>query len=167
MLQHAEKLKPGAIIFTRHNGFISWLIRQVLGFQYSHVAYYLGMGQILESDMGGVQINPISSYLDDDRFMGEVVTNPLPESRIPVMSKHMLQYLQDRYDYTLLTGNAVSHVLRCRKGWFARLLDQQRSWICSELVAVGLEAAGITLPKPAALITPKDIHRLLLTLKET
>lgn len=161
MLKNAENLKPGAIIFIRHPGFISWLIRKILVFEFSHVAYYLGMGQMLEADAGGVQINPVSVYLDDDRFIGEVVDNPLADSKIDAVSKHMLQYLQDNYDYSLLAGNAVGHLLHCRKGLLARLMDQQKSWICSELVSEGLRHGGITLPKIPALMTPKDVYQLL------
>lgn len=161
MLLHAEELKPGAIIFVRHTGFISWLIRLILRFDYSHVAYYMGMNQLLESDAGGVQLNPVSTYLDDARYMGEVVASPLSEELVDKMSANMLKYLQDKYDYSLLIGNAISKLTCNKRGWFARLLDHQRSWICSELIAEGLSSVGIAIPKPVANMTPKDIYLLI------
>jgi hypothetical protein len=149
MLQGAEKIQPGAIILvTRRSGLVSWLIRTLLNFQYSHVAYYLGVGKILEADFGGVQINDISRYLDNPEYVGVVLTNPLPGEKIDAMTKSMLEHLNARYDYSLLFGNALTHLtLKCNRYFFTRWFDQARHWICSELIAEGFQDAGVLLPK--------------------
>ena len=162
MLKNAENIAVGSIIFVRHTGFISWLIRKFLRFDYSHVCYYLGLGKILESDAGGVQINPLTLYLDNDRYVGEVVTNPLPPEKVAAMGTAMLEHLRDKYDYSLLFGNALNKLsLKCNRQFWGRLFDQSNSWICSELIAEGFRRVGVALPKPPAVTTPKDIYNLL------
>lgn len=163
MLHGAEKIQPGALIFvTARDGLISALIRWQLGFRYSHVAYYMGVGKILEADFGGVQINDISRYLDNPDYAGEVIANPLSADRVQVMANAMLSHLEARYDYSLLLGHALTHItLRCNKNPLLRLFDQAKGWICSELIAEGLRQAGVVLPKEPAAMTPKDIHNLL------
>ena len=163
MLINASALKPGSIIFVRHNGLLSRLIRRFLGgFGYSHVAFYMGIGLVLESDIGGVQINPMSQYVDNDIFTCEVVNPPLTAEQVETMSKAMLEHLKDEYDYSLLFGNALNKlILKCNKNWFMRLFDQSRHWICSELIAEGFRRIGVKLPKPVSCMNPKDIYKLL------
>lgn len=162
MLKNAENLKVGSIVFVAHHRWLSWLIRVFLGFKFSHVAYYLGMGYVLESDAGGVQLNNISNYLDGDVFYGEVVDNPLPADSVSLMSRAMLQHLEDKYDYTLLAGSALAQLsLVSQRSWLQRLVNRSDSWICSELIAEGFRAAGVKLPKQPAAMTPKDIYKLL------
>lgn len=163
MLRGADKIKPGSIIFvTRQASLVSALIRLVLKFKYSHVAYYMGVGKILESDFGGVQINDISKYFDNPDYLGEVVDNPLPPEQIRIMANAMLAHLEAHYDYSLLLGSALTHItLRCNKSPILRWFDQARGWMCSELVAEGLRQAGLDLPKVPAAMTPKDIYNLL------
>lgn len=163
MLLNAELLRPGSVIFVRHDGWISRLIRYCLGgFEYSHVAFYMGIGLILESDVGGVQINPISRYVDNSKFTSLVVNPPLNVEQTDKMTRAMLKYLHDRYDYSLLFGNAINKlVLKCNKNLVLRIFDQSQHWICSELIAEGLKQIDVKLPKPALAMTPKDIYDLL------
>lgn len=164
MLINVEALKPGSILFVRHEGFISRLIRRFLGgFEYSHVAFYMGVGLVLESDVGGVQINPISQYVDNPVYTCEILNpHPMTAEQVAAMSKAMLQYLKDEYDYSLLFGNALNKLaLKCNKNWIFRLFDQSRHWICSELIAEGFRCVGVVLPKPVAQMNPKDIYKLL------
>jgi hypothetical protein len=163
MLLKAETLKPGSIIFVRHEGIFSRLIRWLLGgFPYSHVAFYLGIGLLLESDVGGVQVNPISQYIDNDKYVCEIVNPPLRPEQVDAMSRAMLEFLKDRYDYSLLFGNALNKlILKCNKNWATRLFDQSRHWICSELIAEGFRQIGVRLPKPVSCMNPKDIYNLL------
>lgn len=163
MLLNGAYLRPGSILFIRSDTWISKLIRRFLGgFEYSHVAYYMGIGLILESDWGGVQINPISRYLDNPKFCGEVVNPALEPEQVDKLTKSMLEHLKDEYDYSLLFGNALAKLsLRCNKSWVFHLFDHADGWICSELIAFGLLQLGVRLPAPPREIDPKDLYDLL------
>jgi hypothetical protein len=122
----------------------------------------MGVGLVLESDIGGVQINPMSQYIDNPKFTCLVVNPNLTPEQISAMTKAMLTHLKDEYDYSLLFGNALTKLaLKCNKNWVLRIFDQSRHWICSELIAEGLRQIGVKLPKPVSAMDPKDIYNLL------
>lgn len=160
MMHNASDLKMGSVLFVREHTLLSWLIRKVLRFEFSHVAVYVGMGKILESDIGGVQINPISRYVDNSSVYVEVLDPPLNESQRAQMITFMLARFHDDYDYSLLFGNLLSriaHRTRVKVGLF----NKADAWICSELVAAGLKEVGMSFDLPISQVTPKDLYAKL------
>lgn len=163
MIKGLNTIRPGSLLFVAQTtSWISWLITIVIKFNYSHVAYYLGCGKILEANWSGVEITDLSKYIGRDDVIGEVLASPLEDAQIEVMSQEMLKYLEARYDYTLLFGSALTKIiLRCNKTPLLRLFDNASHWMCSELVAHGLKHAGMKLPKKVEAMTPRDVYNFV------
>ncbi len=161
MFKNICSLDRGSLIFVgKDYSLTSWIIRTLTGFKYSHVMIYLGVGKVLEADIGGVQITDFSSYLADTRFFGEVVENPLPARQTDFMLKKLMEHLEEHYDYSLLFGGALTKViLKCNKNFVLRWVDHARSWVCSELIARGFIEAGF--PIISDNISPKELYRLI------
>ena len=159
MFKNIENLTRGSLIFVRKDySPTSWFIRKLTAFKYSHVMLYLGVGKIIEADIGGVQINDFTNYLQNPAFFGEVVANPLNGEAVNVMIKATLKHLEEKYDYTLLFGGALTKIiLQCNKHWFWRLIDHAKSWVCSELIAHGLIEGGFNKLKDDD-ISPRDLY---------
>ena len=158
MIINPEDLRVGSLVFVRSNTMLSKAIRYFLDFDYSHVAYYIGMGKLIEADIGGVQINPVARYVDNDFYMVEVINMPLTQEQLAHMTTFIMAKLHEEYDYTLFLGDIISrlmHRARVRSGLFNRAA----AWICSELIAAGLEEVGSPLSLPASQVTPKDLYR--------
>jgi uncharacterized protein YycO len=157
-------IRIGAALFTGGYTPTSWAIRKYLGFKYSHVAMYIGKGNIIEADVGGVQINPMSNYVDNCLYYGEVIVPKLPEMELSHAVVMVMGRLGDKYDYKLATGNVLSrlfHQSRKKLG----IYDARNAWMCSELMAYGYSEAGVSLKglHPNQ-VTPKDLYRIF---KET
>ena len=161
MFKDLHLLKRGSIIFLRKDySLTSWVIRKLIGFKYSHVMIYLGVGKVLEADIGGVQITDFSRYLADVNFFGEVVVNPLSAKFVDLMIKELMRHLEEHYDYSLLFGGALTKItLKCNKNFILRWADHAKSWVCSELIAEGFKQAGLTIRNDN--IDPKELYGII------
>lgn len=162
MIIFPENLITGAIVFTAEKGLISWAIRKMTRFEYSHVAFYLGNSFLVESNFRGVEIVEIDKYLNNPKTVIKVIKSPLSPAQIEQMKVWLLSEIEKRFDYALIIGHAITKMLlKSKRNWFLRLLDGD-GWICSELIAEGLSRAGIDIGKPSHQITPKDLYSILL-----
>ena len=157
MLRNTNDIKLGSLIFTRKKlCLISWTIKKFLKFDYSHVAVYIGMGRIVESVWGGVKINPLSKYLSDDKYEGEVVPLPLSDIQKALFIAECLRLVGEKYDYLINMWSLISKILRLPRTNRAKW-NVINAWRCSELTAYALEKVGKGLEFPACQITPKDL----------
>lgn len=130
------------ILLFKGRGFISAAIRWQTRSEYSHAAFLLPCGRILEAWQGsGVRIKWISDWCDVDVFGVHDMT---PEQWAVAISFARAQ-IGKKYDY-----RGVFRFLSRRK------VPADDRWFCSELVAKSLEVAGVQLfrHKDASEISP-------------
>jgi hypothetical protein len=127
---NAKSAIPKVLLF-RGRGLISALIRWQTRGEYSHAAFLLPDGQILESWPGaGVRIKRLTDYKGIDVYDVLGIT---PEQWASALSFAQSQ-LGKKYDY----WSIIRFVSR-------RNLPQNDKWFCSELLFVSLMMAGFHL----------------------
>lgn len=161
MIIGIDNLQLGSIIFVRSNSWLSTMIRYVLGSKYSHVAAYAGIDAVIEADWDGVRVNSLSAkYMDNPNYTLEIVNPPLTKEQLRVFLDFVGTKLGDHYDFWLFGGGIISRIFH-RSRRLAGLYNRERDWVCSELIAAGLEKAGMSFPYPVSQMTPKDLHAAL------
>ncbi len=122
--------KPCILLF-RGRGIISAMIRWQTRSEYSHAAFLLPCGRIIESWQGsGVHIKTLNDWEGIDSFGVHGMTNEQWEEAILFARKQ----IGKKYDY-----RGVCRFVSRRK------VPADDRWFCSELVAKALEVAGIKL----------------------
>jgi uncharacterized protein YycO len=122
--------KPCILLF-RGRGFISSMIRWQTRSEYSHAAFLLPCGRIIEAWQGsGVRIKILDDWQDVDSFGVHGMTE---EQWTQAISFARMQ-IGKKYDY-----RAVFRFVSRKRVPF----DDR--WFCSELVAKSLEVAGVKL----------------------
>lgn len=157
--ENLENLKPGSLVFT--TGIYSPLsfgIRKFLDFKYSHVAIYVGCGEIIESDWGGIVISPLEKYFENRWYRSEIVDTNLSLEQFERLSLFAKGKLQEDYDYTVLAGYICSKIFK-RSRQMKALWNTTTGWTCSEFAASCYSHVGVAFGLPLAQITPKDLYR--------
>lgn len=122
--------KPCILLF-RGRGIISAMIRWQTRSEYSHAAFFLPCGRIIESWQGsGVRIKTLDDWHGVESFGVHGMTNEQWEQAISFAREQ----IGKKYDY-----RGVCRFVSRRK------VPADDRWFCSELVAKALEVAGIKL----------------------
>jgi len=151
--------EPGDIFFSRSRTFTSWLIRKITKCNFSHTFVKVNERTVLESDVGGVLIRPVSRYLDDDATSIELVK--LPEHiDADIFIDALNQKVGSFYDYGILAGGILSKIFKISR-WRENILNGVSRYTCSEFIAEGLKAAGAEFKINTSQITPKDLYYYL------
>lgn len=147
----------GDIIFIGDDSWISKLIQKYTDCPYSHVAIYIGNDKIIEADYLGVIISDIAKYNHCRlaRFSLHVAHADLYKFIDFVLTQY-----NRKYDYSLLLGYLLVFTFNACKKYLGFFNCSDR-WLCSELVAAGMEHVNIKLPKSPQNMTPKDIYDFL------
>lgn len=148
-----HKLRKGDIILTEGKKPYSRIIQWFTESPWSHAVLYCGNNRVIEADIGGVQISPLSKYSDADGRLAVLRTGLGPAHRREVINFCRRQ-LGKGYNYLGLLTAAL--------GIKRRIPPEERpSYTCTELIGVAYaEAAGIRLTQePPELATPDALFR--------
>lgn len=158
----------GTIVFTTIGGALGWAIGlgQYLigdGSRYSHVAVYVGGGQVVEAMPGGVRIAPLAPYLDGRPVaFGRVI--PLTALQRQAICGQALRLVGTRYGFANYPAIALARFGRVPRR-LAAYIASQRSVICSQLADLAYQRAGVPLFDDGRLpgyVTPGDLANLLI-----
>lgn len=126
--------------FSTTNMLLSRLIRWVTGAQVSHTWLLFeaeGEQVILQADIGGVQIDPASKYMNGAWTIVDVIDPKVPVSLAPGWKR-----LGEHYGYGGLIGSAVVFLGRKLKRAWKNPLGRKTSPDCSALVTMVLQESG-------------------------
>jgi uncharacterized protein YycO len=126
-----DTIKKPAILLFHGKGLISSLIRWQTRGKYSHAAFLLPSGEILESWQGdGVRVKTLKNWDGIDIFHVAGISDDDWEYII----QYAKQQVGKKYDY-----RAIVRFITRKK------LESNDRWFCSELVFESLSQAGIKL----------------------
>lgn len=145
--------KLGAYGVVRTGGFFGKLIRLGTLSHWNHAVVYIGDELMIEANIVGVQVSPVTKYRLIAWNQHETLT-ALQRRRIVKAAHEHVGQSYGFADIVLIS----TRILGIRLLSHSRLLNrlaQRNGVICSELVALCYHAAGITLvDKPSYLVTP-------------
>jgi hypothetical protein len=148
--------------FSTTNGFFSRLLRWITKAKVSHaflVTELHGTDWYIGAEAQGVVMMPMSRY--QKRSIIKAL-DPLPELTDEGLVK-VMQYLGEGYDYPGLLGGIFPVIGRWFKQKWKNPWDSSKTVICSELVTLALQEAGIKGADkldPTA-VTPQDLWDFL------
>ena len=173
-----EAALPGDVILVRGNQRISRIIQTLTTSPYSHSAYYLGQGELIEAEPEGVVISPISKYINLDlRICRPSLLDKEGLAKVNAFMERMLVE-QPKYDVVniekLLFKYAYSKFRPDTKVYIGGSTDFERLYICSGMIARAFQEAGYPIApslrfrhqkerrKKARLETGEDYFKLAL-----
>ena len=158
-------MKKGDVLLYSGRGFLAHMIRVVTKSRWSHAAWVLAEGTLLESDWElfgakGVQIEPVKTYPSKRR----VLLRPnLPDAVLEQAVDLALKKAGQKYDWGLFLSLLWNWFLCACTFWRKkRGHNRKRAWICSELVATPLfQIAEFRFVDdvPVGNIVPEDLWR--------
>ncbi len=154
-----KKAFPGDIFFSRNCGPVSWLIRKLTKFSYSHVFVKLNSCQVIEADTQGIKISNAEIYLYD---AGTTICKvPLPDNIDAVnFISYLTSKIGNKYDYFLLLGHILAKIFKISR-WRENVLNAANKYTCSEYVSSAIMHAGMQLSFDPSQITPKELYYAL------
>lgn len=161
---------PGDFGLVSIKGGVGFLIRigQWLngdGFRnYEHAFVYVGDGKIVEAEPGGALISDLAEY-DGRPIMWSTGLIPLTDEQRRLIVQSALA--QEGTPYSFLDYLAIGlYRLHIKHPGVAKRVEDSKHLICSQLVALDYEHAGIHLTDfPPYLVTPGKLTNYLLKLK--
>jgi len=157
---------PGDFALVRVSGPTGLLIRLGQGLvshtlaDYEHAFVYLGDGQLVEAEPGGVRVKPLSEYHGRNLMWSTGSVRLSRGQRVTIVAAAWAMKGRP-YDYWDYPDIAAYHIPFLR-----RLLGlenrHRQAVICSQLVAETYNAAGVSLSsEPDRYVTPADLHNWL------
>jgi len=141
-----EAAELGDVVLVRGNQRISRIIQTLTTSPYSHAAYYLGKGEILEVEPEGVVISQIQKYMHlDVRLCRPVMIKEKSKQKV---HQFLLKQLdkQPKYDVTniekLLFKYIYTKVRPDIKVYIGGNTEFEQYYICSGLIAHAFHLAG-------------------------
>ena len=175
---YGDNYRPGFVGFTFKDGsfvsegivfFTRW--ERLSDFKASHTLIVSGEDACVEAQGRGVVESDLGKYFDD---LGYAIAFRKPKGWTPELGDRIVtsarEHIGKKYGYALIVGNAITHSVtgklfdRLTKGWTTRwvskVFDQSKAEICSETVALALQAQPELaklgcLKQPANVITPQ------------
>lgn len=162
--------KPGDFGLVSIKGGVGFLIRvgQFLngdGFRdYEHAFIYVGDGKIVEAEPGGALISDLAEY-DGRSIIWSTDLIPLTDEQRTLIVQSALA--QEGTPYSFLDYLAIAlYRLGIKHPGVAKRVESSKHLICSQLVALDYEHAGIPLTEfPPYLVTPGKLLKHLLLVK--
>lgn len=156
--------KKFTVCFTRPKG--PWaigarLIMKVLGSTWSHAAIELvdpatKLPLIFQATGAAVNFYYLDKFLEHNEFVHKFEVQVTPLEYIDLWG-YSLQRLGSDYSYKELLNIFTQRVFRI-KSWFK---DDEKSYICSELVARVLRKLGQSMPEDLDSMDPKTLFDIL------
>lgn len=151
-------MNTGDFGVVRTGGWAGWGIRVVTRSHYNHAILHVGNGQVVEAQPRGACFTPVGVYADADIIWSNL---DLADVQRAVIAKAGRARVGTPYSWVddaciALTAIFSVHVPR----WVRRRLARPDRLMCSQLVDVCYEAAGIDLVLSKVLpgdVTPGDL----------
>ena len=161
---------PGDFGLVSIKGGVGFLIRVGQFFNgdgfrdYEHAFIYVGDGKIVEAEPGGALISDLSEY-DGRSIIWSTGLIPLTDEQRSLIVKSALA--QEGTPYSFLDYVAIAlYRLGIKHPGVAKRVESSKHLICSQLVALDYEHAGIPVTDlPPYLVTPGKFLNYLLRLK--
>ncbi len=141
-----ETAKPCDVILVRGNQRISRIIRTLTQSPYSHAAFYIGNGKMVEADPKGVLVTSIDKYIQLDlRICRPTMLGPKGKNRV---LKHINQMVKTQPKYDLDNIEKLFF-----KYWYNKIRPDikvyiggdtkfEKFYICSGMIAHGFHMAN-------------------------
>ncbi len=143
-------LETGDILAVQGTGFLAWLVRRATGSPWTHVALFVGDGQIAEiSPEHQARVVPMRYR----RYKAFRLRGGLVPSQQAAIIAWLRGRIGSRYDWAAVAGIA----LRGLFGGLGACLNSRRRYICTELVIEAYRAAGIDLDPTCRPVTPAEL----------
>ncbi|MDX2471355.1 MAG: hypothetical protein QNL04_12350 [SAR324 cluster bacterium] len=141
-----EAAQPCDVVLVRGNQRISRIIQTLTTSPYSHSAFYLGNGEVLEVEPEGVIISPISKYIHLDlRICRPSLLEAEAKQKVLDFMQKMLQE-QPKYDVTniekLMFKYVYSKFRPDAKVYIGGNTKFETYYICSGMIAHAFQKAG-------------------------
>ena len=138
-----SSLQPGDLILSTSAAWISKEIRGQTRSPVSHVAIYIGDGQVIEAIEGGVTIHSLNNALSDDYYAAAYRVDGLtPDDR-----QRMVRWLRTQEGRPYDTWGIVGQVTGA-----SDYINEEDAWFCSELTFAAYEH----IEKPLTTTSPGD-----------
>ncbi|MEM7492206.1 MAG: YiiX/YebB-like N1pC/P60 family cysteine hydrolase [Pseudomonadota bacterium] len=138
-----SSLQPGDLILSTSAAWISKEIRGQTRSPVSHVAIYIGDGQVIEAIEGGVTIHSLTNALSDDYYAAAYRVDGLtPDDR-----QRMVRWLRTQEGRPYDTWGIVGQVTGA-----SDYINEEDAWFCSELTFAAYEH----IEKPLTTTSPGD-----------
>ncbi|WP_324655213.1 hypothetical protein [Bacillus paranthracis] len=129
----------GDIVFVQGKGIISNIVRYIDdNGKFSHCAIATSENQILEANIG-IRVS-IKDFNESEYDYVEVIDLGLTDEQRLAVYNRSLEYLGARYDYVQTIWYGLKKIFHLHGDNF---LNNPKHFICSELVFIALEEAGI------------------------
>lgn len=133
-------LQPGDLIFVRGTGWIGKAIERITNSPYSHVAVYVGAGNVIEAQGGRtVGFQRLSFY--EGCYDAYRTIKPLTEAEGTAIVNYLVSQIGGKYDYFDIFILFLRYKLKIRIPY----VEAKHHFICETLAADAYESAGITL----------------------
>lgn len=162
-----SKPEPGDIGLTSIDGPVGWGIRlgQLLlgdgNTPYEHAFLVLDVGELIEAQPGGARVRPLTEY-DGRRVLYVCPDGLTVEQRLTIVEagRKLADVPYGFSDYLAL----ALHRFHVPALWLRRKIASNRSLICSQLVDLAYQRAGVQLFNDGRIpgdVTPADLYQLL------
>lgn len=169
-MEHSD-LKAADILLSTGDAIESRAIRGASLSRYSHAALYIGDGDVIEAIADGVKKDTLTNVIDDDTLVAVYRRAPMSEAQATAVVRYAVNQRGKSYDYTGALGAGVTSgsgypisfiisPLITSAGLVSDVINRvlpERTFFCSELVAMAFASANVPLTSGAASTTPADI----------
>ncbi|WAP68152.1 YiiX/YebB-like N1pC/P60 family cysteine hydrolase [Jiella pelagia] len=162
------KLFLGDIIMLTTDDVPSRVIRNATRSSYSHAAFCLGDGYVVEAITSGVRKAAIETCLLKASIADAYRVTGLTPQQAKLAGDFVLKQLHKQYDYVGAYGSSISHpqplntfllVTATQMGsYLINSRDPGSSLFCSELIVLAFKHAGVELADDAARATPQMLR---------
>lgn len=157
--------KPGDIGLARISGLTGWLVGlgQFLcgdSSRYTHCYIVLDNGNVMAGQPGGARQDKLSLYDNQAAYLQMDLTDE-QRRNIVIIAKSLEETPYGWFNY-LAIGLARFNI---RPKWLTRYIASNKTLICSQLVDLVYERAGIHLfndGRPEGLVTPGDLSNWII-----
>lgn len=151
--------EPGCYVCVRTGGLFGWIIRRATKSPYDHAAVVVDDGIVVEATPYDVRTSPLARY-QGAQVCADTGEDLTPAQRAVITAK-ALSFIGAEYDWATI---AVIGLGQLGLHWriLLRLTGGKRALICSQLVALCGQAAGLDWQcgkASPALVTPADLAR--------
>lgn len=170
-------LRPADILLSTGDASVSGAIRFGTGSRFSHASLYSGNGEIIEAIGEGVVRQSLDRAMRDDTLVCVYRRIRMSDAQAQQVLRYASSQVGKPYDEAGAIGAGVTSGRGIMLSVFAGVLmpitrvgtviaigadlinrwNPERSFFCSELVALAFENAGVPLGSGAASTTPQDV----------
>ena len=139
-------MRKGNLILVKHHDFISSIIRFITKSTYNHIGIFVDEENIVEAKMSGVAKTSLN-YFKREKANGKLTYSVyeikgITEAQVDVICYIILSELNSKYDFLQLLSLGFLFLIHKQKK--TNPLDDNRRWICSELIADAAKTVGIS-----------------------